>query len=91
MRCVLFPVPEGIGILTTEFGFLLFGKVLLPGRMEVTFHLPHDVLGLVVVLHLKVSRYFCYFICMPADRAELPFLEPVHVCEGLATPGAPDN
>ena len=54
-------------------------KILFFMSVKMFFHLSYDVLGIVVILHLKVCRDFCHFIGMAADRAEFPFLEPVNI------------
>jgi hypothetical protein len=42
------------------------------------------------MLHFQVSRRSDHLMGMPADRAELPFLETIHIREGPAG-GAPDD
>ena len=58
--------------------------------MEVFFHLFYDMLCLKVMLYFKVGRRFYHLMGVPADGAELPFLEPIHVREGPAG-RAPDD
>ena len=58
--------------------------------MEVFFHLFYDVFCLYEILNLQVRRHLDHLMGMPADWAELPFLEPVHVSECPAG-RAPDD
>ena len=58
--------------------------------MKVFFHLFYDMLRLKVMLYFQVGRRSDNLVGMPADRAELPFLEPIHVREGPAG-RAPDD
>jgi hypothetical protein len=48
------------------------------------------MLGLYVIFHVKIGRHTTDFICLTADRAELPPLESIYVRERPAA-GAPDN
>jgi len=91
MHGIMLPGAQGRGIMVTEFFPLFRRKVLLLGLVEVLLHLFNDMLGFVVVFDFKVRRRLCHLIGMSAVRAELPFLEPVHVREGPASPRAPDN
>ena len=58
--------------------------------MEVFFHLFYDVFCLYEILNLQVRRHLDHLMGMPADWAELPFLEPVNVSECPAG-RAPDD
>ncbi len=58
--------------------------------MEVFFHLFYDVFCLYEILNLQVRRCLDHLMGMPADWAELPFLEPVNVSECPAG-RAPDD
>jgi hypothetical protein len=82
---------QGRHVVVPEFCLLLVREIFLLVCMEVLFHLPHDMLGFVMVLNFKVRRRLCHFIGMSAERAEFPLLEPVHVREGPASSRAPDN
>jgi len=70
---------EPFGIMPAQFLGFFRGKILFFIGMQVFFHLPYNMFGVPVILHLKVCRYFCHFVGIAADRAELPFLKPVHV------------
>jgi hypothetical protein len=65
------------------FGFLR-GEILFFMGVQVFFHLPYDMLGIMVILHFKVRRNFCHFISVAADRTEFPFLEPVNIGKSSA-------
>ena len=58
--------------------------------MEVFFHLFYNLFCLYEILNFQISRHLDYLVGMPANRAELPFLEPVHVGECPAG-WAPDD
>ena len=72
-------LPEPLGVMPAQFLGLFRGKILLFTGMQVFFHLPYDVLGIVIIIHLKVCRDFSHLVGMAADRAQFPFLEPIHV------------
>jgi hypothetical protein len=58
--------------------------------MEVFFHLFYYMLRLKVMFYFKVGRRFNHLMGVPADRAELPFLETIHIRESSAG-GTPDD
>lgn len=64
-----------------EFLCLFGGEIFLFMGMQMLFHVFYDMFGILVIVHLKVRRNFCHLECMAAFRAELPFLEPVHIRE----------
>jgi len=76
--------PEPFGIMVSQFLGLFRCKILFFMSVKMFFHLSYDVLGIVVILHLKVRRDFCHFIGLTADRAEFPFLEPVYIGKSSA-------
>jgi hypothetical protein len=77
-------------IMVAEFCSFFRREIGLLCRVEMFFHLFYDMFRLQVMLNLKVRGGFDYLMGMPADRAELPFLEPVHVRERPAR-WTPDN
>ncbi len=54
------------------------------------FHLFYDMFGFKIMFNFQVSRRFYNLVGVSADRAELPFLETIHVRESPAG-RAPDN
>ena len=76
--------------MVAELGRFLRGEILFLVRMQVFFHLLHDMLGLMKVLNIQVRRGTGNLQGMAALRAELPLLETVHVRK-CAAGGAPDN
>jgi len=56
----------------------------------VFFHLFYDMFCLKVMLNFQVGRRFDHLMGVPADWAELPFLETIYVREGPAG-RAPDD
>jgi hypothetical protein len=94
-RCLLCSVrlfvTKGSHIVVPELCFLLIREILLFVGVKVPFHLPDDMLGLVMVFNFEICRCLGYFVGMSAERAEFPLLEPVYVREGFASPRAPDN
>ena len=58
--------------------------------MKVFFHLFYDMFCLKVMLNFQVGRRFDHLVGVPADWAELPFLETIYVREGPAG-RAPDD
>jgi hypothetical protein len=66
----------------TEIGFLRC--------MKMFFHLFYDMFCFKIMFNFQVSRRFDNLVCVSADRAELPFLETIHVRESPAG-RAPDN
>ena len=58
--------------------------------MEMFFHLFYDMFCLKIMLNFQVRRCFDYLVGMPADWAEFPFLETIHIRKGPAG-RAPDN
>jgi hypothetical protein len=77
--------------MVAEFRFLFVGEILLFCGMEIFFHLPHDMLSLVMIANLKVRRRFSYLIRMPAVGTEFPELEVIHIRKGPATGAAHDE
>ena len=71
------------------FGFFRC-EIFLFGCLEVFFHLPDNVFGLMEVLHVEICRSFPYFVRMAAGRAKFPLLESVDIHK-LCTPRAADN
>jgi len=65
-----------------EIGFLRCMKML--------FHLFYDMFCFKILFNFQVGRRFDNLVGVPADRAELPFLETIYVREGPAG-RAPDN
>jgi len=81
---------KGFRIMVTEFLRLFWSKILLLVLLQVLLHLPHDMLRLVEVLNIQVSRCPGHLMGMAALRAELPPLEAVYVRKRAAG-RAPDN
>jgi hypothetical protein len=73
-----------------EFGRFLRREILFLVRMQVLLHLFHDMFSFVEVLNIQVCRAPGNLLGMATQRAELPFLETVHVRERTAR-GAPDD
>jgi hypothetical protein len=71
--------PEPFGIMPAQFFGLFRGEILFFIGVKVFFHLPDDVLGIVIILHLKVCRDFGHLVGMAADRAQFPLLEPIYI------------
>ena len=72
-------LPEPLRIMVAQFLGLFRSKILLFIGMEMFFHLPDDVFGIMVIPYLQVRGHFGNLERMPAGRAELPLLEPVHI------------
>jgi hypothetical protein len=70
--------------MVSQFLGLFRSEILFFMNVKMFFHLPYDVLGIVVILHFKVRRNFCHFIGLAADRAKFPFLEPVNIGKSSA-------
>ena len=70
---------EPLGIIPAQFLGLFRGKILFFIGVQVFFHLSYNVLGIMIILHLKVCRDFSHLVGMTANRAQFPFLEPIHV------------
>ena len=83
-------LPERLGIMVAKLRGFLGGEILFLVRMQVFFHLPDDMFGFMEILDIQVRRCPCNFMRMAALRAELPFLETVHVRERAAR-RAPDD
>jgi len=81
---------QGFGIMVTQFCGFFRREIGFLRCVEVFFHLFYDMLCLKVVLYFQVGRRFDHLVGVPAGRAELPFLETIHVREGPAG-GAPDD
>jgi hypothetical protein len=65
--------------MVAELCRFLLGEILFLVCVQVFFHLLHDMLGLMKVLNIQVRRGTGNLQGMAALRAELPFLETVHV------------
>jgi hypothetical protein len=76
--------------MVAEFLRLFGSEILLLVLLQVLLHLFHDMLRLVKVLNIQVSRCPCNLMGMAALRAELPPLEAVHVRKRAAG-RTPDN
>ena len=76
--------------MVAEFCRFFRREVLFLVRVQVLLHLLHDMFGLMEVLDIQVCRGPGNLLGMAALRAELPFLETVHVRERAAR-GAPDD
>jgi hypothetical protein len=81
---------QGFSIMLAQFRRFFRGEIGFFRCMKVFFHLFYDMLCLKVMLYFKVGRRSDHLMGVPADRAELPFLETIHVREGPAG-GAPDD
>ncbi len=73
------PFTQCLCIVVTQVSGFLRSEILFLVGMEVFFHLPDDMLGLVVIYNLKVRWCFYHFMRMPAMGTEFPFLEMIHV------------
>jgi len=91
MHGVMLSGAQGCGIVMTEFFPLFRRKIFLFGLMQMLFHLPHNMLGFVMVLDFEICRRLCNLVGMTAIRAEFPFLETIHVRKGPASSRAPDD
>jgi hypothetical protein len=78
-------------VVVAELLRLLGREVFLLRGLEVLFHLPHDMFGLVMVLDVEIGRCFSHLVRMPAHRAEFPFLVAVHVHKCPASRAADDK
>lgn len=59
--------------------------------MEVSLHLPYEVLRFVVITYFKVCRCLTNLIRMPTVGTELPALEVVHIRKRPAAGAANDK
>ncbi len=73
-----------------QFRSFFRGKIGFLCRMKMSFHLFYDMFCFKIMFNFQVSRCLDHFVGVPADRAELPFLEAIHIREGL-TGRAPDD
>jgi hypothetical protein len=76
--------------MVAELGRFFGSEILLLVCVQVLFHLPYDMLGLVEILDIQVRRGPGNLMGVTALRAELPLLETIHVCKRAAR-GAPDD
>jgi hypothetical protein len=67
------------GIVVAQFVLFLGSKILLLLLVDVLFHLPYNVLGLVMILNIKIRGCLRYLIRMPAQGTEFPLLETIRV------------
>lgn len=74
-----------------QFFGLLGGKIFLLIRMEVLLHLFYEMLGLVVIPHIKVDLDIPDLVRMSATRAEFPLLEAVNIGKFFAHGTTDDN
>ena len=81
---------QGFGIMLAQLRRFFRREIAFLRCMEVFFHLFYDMLRFTVVLYFQVGRRSDNLVGMPADRAELPFLETIHIGEGPAG-RAPDD
>lgn len=81
---------QGFSIIMAELGSFFRCEIFFLGRMQMLFHLPHNMFSLMEIFNIKISRGPGNFMSVTTQRAELPALEPVYVCE-CAAGGAPDN
>ena len=81
---------QGFGIMLAQLRRFFRREIAFLRCMEVFFHLFYDMLRLKVMLYFQVGRRSDNLVGMPADRAELPFLETIHIRESSAG-GAPDD
>jgi len=70
---------EGFGIMLSQFEGFFLRKIGFLCGLKVFFHLFYDMLRFRIVLNVKVCRCLADLMGMPADRAELPALEPVNI------------
>jgi hypothetical protein len=70
--------------MVAELGRFLGSEILLLVRVQVLFHLLHNVFGLMEVLDIQVCRASGNLLGMTTLRAELPLLETVYVRERAA-------
>jgi len=73
--------PQCLGIMMAQFSSFFRWEIRFFGRMEVFFHLFYNVFCFYEILNFQVRRRLDHVMGMPADWAELPFLEPVNVSE----------
>jgi hypothetical protein len=74
----------------TEFRSLFRREIFFLVRVQVLLHLFYDMFSFVEVLNIQICRAPGNLLGMATQRAELPFLETVHVRERTAR-GAPDD
>jgi hypothetical protein len=79
-----------LGIIMAQLCGFFRREICFLGRVEVFFHLFYNMFRFNIILNLEVGRSFDNLMSMTADRAELPFLEAIHVRERSA-PLAADN
>ena len=65
----------------TQLCSFFCGKIRFLCRVEVFFHLFYDLFCLKILFNFEIHRRFDYLMGMPADRAQLPFLETIHIRE----------
>ena len=75
---------EGLGIMMAQFRDFLRREIGFLRCVKVFFHLFYDMFCLKVMFNFQVGRRFDHLMGVPADWAELPFLETIHVREGSA-------
>jgi hypothetical protein len=66
------------------------GKVLFFMGVQVFFHLPNNMLGVVIIFDFKVCWYFGNLVRVTTGRTQFPFLEPIHIGE-CSAPGTPED
>jgi len=81
---------QSFGIMMAEFRSFFRGEIGFLRCVKVFFHLFYDMFCFKVMLDFQIGRRFDHLMGVPADRAELPFLETIHVREGPAG-RAPDD
>jgi len=70
---------KGLSIMMAQFLFFFLREIRFLRRVEVLFHLFYNMFCLDIICNLKVGRHFGNLMGMTAHRAELPFLETIHV------------
>ncbi len=81
---------ESFGVMMSQLEGFLRRKVGFLCRMEMFFHLFYNMFRFSIVLNFKVCGCLGHLMSVPADRTELPALEPVNIGKCPAS-RAPDD
>ena len=70
---------QGFSIMMAQFRSFFGAEIGFLRCMKMFFHLFYDMFCFKIMFNFQVSRRFDNLVGVSADRAELPFLETIHV------------
>jgi hypothetical protein len=81
---------ESLGIKVSQLNGFFRGKIGFLCGMEMVLHLFYNMFRFGIILNFQVCGCLAHLMGMPADRAELPALEPINIRKCPAS-RAPDD